>query len=226
MSDSFIYCELKDNEFKCDMSIFFMRKKYIAKAKIDTGAYCILIPLKTLGIKEEKLLEYKDFFVSNNFICGTLRGVEGTFNLSKEDYLKMSKEDKLAYRGFRFIADYSHLFIDNYYLGNGNCSVTCDTSGNILLGMSVLKDFDIHIGVSRVTGKCTFIGCLNDKINKEYLDALLAHFGYVSQSFVEQACESIREQAYSEGIVTGYTAKSWNQLVHKNKILRKPLKLK
>ena len=58
--------------------------------------------------------------------------------------------------------------------------INCDTTGNVLIGMDVLKEFDFHCGQSRKTGKYIFIGCLKDELTIEYLNALKNHFGYES----------------------------------------------
>lgn len=53
-----------------------------------------------------------------------------------------------------------------------------DRKGNILIGMDILKDWDIHIGVSKETGKSLFLACPVENKCKEYVDALKLHFGY------------------------------------------------
>ena len=214
MSDKFIYSELSSkNAFISEMSIFIFDKFYSANIKIDTGAYGIFIPLKTLGIKEDRLNSIKKFFVYNNLKSVPLRGVEGSFKISVDDYYKMSYEERMKYEGMAFFADFKALTIDNYFLGNGSCKISCDTEGNILLGMDVLKHFDIHIGVSNDTGKCTFIGCQKDKLNNEYLDALFTHFGYLPKDLVEQAYK----KAFQDGSDLGFTAGSWRNYLRGRK---------
>ncbi|MCM1097686.1 MAG: hypothetical protein NC427_06430 [Ruminococcus flavefaciens] len=43
--------------------------------------------------------------------------------------------------------------------------------------MDILKDWDIHIGVSKVTGESLFLACPMENKYREYIDALGRHFG-------------------------------------------------
>ena len=52
-----------------------------------------------------------------------------------------------------------------------------DRKGNILIGMDILKDWDIHIGVSKVTGKNLLLACTTENRSTEYRHALEKHFG-------------------------------------------------
>lgn len=222
MSEKFIYAELSShNEFKCPLSIYLMKKKYLAEAKIDTGAWSCLFPLKTLGLSEERCAELKKFFVYNNLISGVLHGVENMYHLSKEEISNMTNEEKMAFRGFVARADFEAFTLDGYFLDKGVFRVSCDTEGNILIGMDVLQHFDFHIGVSKLTGKSTFIGCLQSDINKEYLEAIYQHFGYLPEDTVRQICKTVGNQAYTEGLHQGYIAGSWKDYVGSRKKLRK-----
>ena len=66
----------------------------------------------------------------------------------------------------------------------GGVKVTSDTiclnydrKGNILIGMDILKNWDIHIGVSIETRKNLFLACPVGSECREYMDALKRHFG-------------------------------------------------
>lgn len=230
MQCNYIFCELNEtNDFECDFKCRIKNYRYRGKIKIDTGAEYSLLSMPRLGLSEELCLSSKKKILKDDrFSITVMQGVECTYQgLTQEDIQSWSLEEKMECGGICVLVLVNDVIFNKYsIIKPASLLVTFDKNCDNLLGMDLLRHFDFHVGVSNVTGKCTFIGCLKDRINKEYLDALLTHFGYVSQSFVEQACESVREQAYSEGIVTGYTAKSWHQLVHKNKNLRKPLKLK
>lgn len=54
--------------------------------------------------------------------------------------------------------------------------VSYDRTGNILIGMDVLSQMDIHIGRSKILGKTVFIACPYESMNQEYLEALSRHF--------------------------------------------------
>ena len=59
--------------------------------------------------------------------------------------------------------------------------VTPYTTGNILLGMDVIKTMDSHIGTSRITGETTLLACPEEAISNDYLLALERHFGLITK---------------------------------------------
>lgn len=54
--------------------------------------------------------------------------------------------------------------------------VSYDRTGNILIGMDVLSQKDIHIGKSKILGKTVFLACPYANMKREYLEALNQHF--------------------------------------------------
>lgn len=55
--------------------------------------------------------------------------------------------------------------------------MTPHTTGNILLGMDIIRQMDNHIGTSKVTGDTVLLACPENAICDEYLLALKEHFG-------------------------------------------------
>ena len=55
--------------------------------------------------------------------------------------------------------------------------VNYNRRGNILIGMDILKDWDIHMGNSRITGKKLFLACPGENICLEYLNAFEENLG-------------------------------------------------
>ncbi len=49
--------------------------------------------------------------------------------------------------------------------------INYDRASNILIGMDILKEWDIHIGTID-TGETIFLGCPKGQINDEYLQEL------------------------------------------------------
>ena len=54
--------------------------------------------------------------------------------------------------------------------------ISYDRTGNILIGMDILSQMDIHIGKSKILGKTVFIACPYENMNQEYHEALSQHF--------------------------------------------------
>ena len=55
--------------------------------------------------------------------------------------------------------------------------VNYDRKGNILIGMDILQNWNIHIGTSKVTGKNMFLACSENCVCQEFLEALEVNFG-------------------------------------------------
>lgn len=62
-------------------------------------------------------------------------------------------------------------------LKKDSVKISYDRTGNILIGMDLLSQMDIHIGHSRTLGKTVFLACPHDGINSDYLKMLNEHFG-------------------------------------------------
>lgn len=107
----------------------------------------------------------------------SIAGVEGSYSGNSINF--MSAKEKLKFRGIAFYVSIDNLTVSNYNLGTISSYISCDTTGDILIGMNILKYFDIHIGISKENNKVVFLGCLKNKISNEYLSELEKHFGYI-----------------------------------------------
>ena len=66
--------------------------------------------------------------------------------------------------------------VNDISIGNKYMNVSYDTSEVALIGMSLLKDWDIHIGKNK-KGETVFLGCPYNMLNQEYYLALENEFG-------------------------------------------------
>lgn len=183
MSEKYILARMSERprEFRCSFSGILLGRKVRGSIKIDTGAGGSLFPLRTLQFANSLRLsneERKDFygnlkrgFLDGGLKPGFLHGVERT-----DDYktgLTLYDRKDLTFR-----TDIQSLVVENYCISDvRNIRITCDTTGNVLLGMDILSKFDFHCGISNITGEYIFLGCLRERINPIYLSALKEHFG-------------------------------------------------
>lgn len=185
MSKKFILAKMSERprEFRCSFSGVLLGKEVRGSMKIDTGAGGSLFPLRTLQFanslrltNEEKVNFYGDLkrsFLDRGFRPGFLHGVERT----DEDKTGLSLYDR---KDLTFRTDIGALVVEDYCLFDvENIRITCDTTGNVLLGMDILSKFDFHCGISSLTGEYIFLGCLKDRLNQSYLTALREHFGSI-----------------------------------------------
>lgn len=184
--NDYILAALKNNEFKIPISftLFDVKIEFNA-AKIDTGAVHSLIPLRTirfsdnldLDIEEKKNFypEFKKLLLDRKIPYRKARGINYT---GEEDNQKavIDRADIV------FSTEITNLKVQECSLENSVTGISCDTVGNVLIGMNILKNFDFHCDVSRITEEYIFLGCLKNEINSKYLEALETHFGHFSNA--------------------------------------------
>lgn len=76
----------------------------------------------------------------------------------------------------KFMHKISDFTIGGVKISSDKICLNYDRKGNILIGMDILKEWDIHIGVSKETGKSLFLACPVKNKSEEYLDTLKRHF--------------------------------------------------
>lgn len=148
--------------------------------KLDTGCSFSTVPARRLffmkdeeykGLKEHDLrkgVEYKESY-----------GVESGGRPHKA---LVTFEDKLNSSAIKFRHRLSNFCVNGYNLPDLDIWVNYNRLGNILIGMDILSQFDIHIGLSNVTNNVVLLGVLKTQEDKtEYNKALFRHFGLVRE---------------------------------------------
>lgn len=171
MKNNFIKTVLtKRNEFRAhaDFNLFGNICEEV-NVKIDTGCAYTSIPLSKVAAVPEDIVQKwmeKDY---NN--PKARKVISFGVNDSKEQREKIKEEfekgvcDSAAVSFIHRIKDIS---INGVYLGNLDLRVNYKRSGNILIGMDILKTWDIHIGNDE-SGETIFLACPYNQINDEYL---------------------------------------------------------
>lgn len=146
---------------------------YDIEVKIDTGCSISTIPLKRLKVSDAlcKTLKRTDvakgipYFLSYGIESGGLR-----------HEIPVTDEEKMECPAMKFEHGISDFMIGGVKIPSDKICLNYDRKGNILIGMNILKDWDIHIGVSKVTGKSLLLACPIKNGCREYMDALELHF--------------------------------------------------
>lgn len=149
--------------------------------KIDTGAHGILIPLRTLGWDPNEIEKFVNANMHDKSKLSVLHGVESTNSLSNTDLRNSSDSFIKAYKGLVITTVADELKVGSLRLTDTTVRVTPFSTGNILLGMDVLKDIDTHIGIDKVSGKTILLSGTYDEngdVYEEFLKALEKHLGY------------------------------------------------
>ena len=145
--------------------------------KIDTGCPFTSLPIKKLGVSTKKALDWKQRDIKNDNIKKQISfGVNDT-DEQKERYktmLRQGEYEKLP--AVTFLHNGLTMNFNGVKIHSPNVKVSYDRTGNILVGMDILKDWDIHIGTVN-TGETVFLACPKDQLNDEYFRELNRLFG-------------------------------------------------
>lgn len=133
-------------------------------AKIDTGCSISVIHLAKIQNNTSSLIQLKDNDLRNNVSYLESYGVEtgGT----KHSAL-ITHNDKLNCPALKFRHRANNFSIAGMNLGDIDIHVNYNRKGNILIGMDIIKKWDIHIGEDK-DGNLVMLACPRDKITKEY----------------------------------------------------------
>jgi len=147
---------------------------YDIKVKIDTGCSISTIPLKRLKVSDTLCKALKRIDVMNGTPYFLSYGIESG-GLKHE--IPVTDDEKMVCPAMKFEHGISDFMIGGVNISFDKICLNYDRKGNILIGMDILKDWDIHIGISKVTGKSLLLSCPIGNECREYYDALKKHFG-------------------------------------------------
>ena len=179
MNNNYIKIKLnQNNELRTTADLTILGDSYYdVNVKIDTGCPRTVIPVSKLGISKLKASIFKAVAISDDSVDKSLGfGVNDT-----EAYKEKAKEDfqKGKYENLKSIS-FSHkisdFFIDNVPIIKDKVRVNYDGIGNVLIGMDIMKDWDIHMG-KIPTGETMFLACPRYRLNNDYFDELYNLFG-------------------------------------------------
>lgn len=166
------------NEFRVESEfVLFNTKIKTNMLKIDTGCGLTTFPLRKVGtFTLEEINEFKLSDIENSVPYILSYGVETG---GRKHDIPQSTQDKMNCSAMGFLKEIHNFSICGVNIKDRKVRVNYDRTGNLLLGMDILKDWDIHIGTID-TGETIFLGCPKDQINDEYLQELENTFGIAS----------------------------------------------
>ncbi len=182
MKNRYIKLQLNDkNEFvaKASFNIQGIVSSDDIKVKIDTGCSYTSIPIRRLGISDERALELKQRD-SKSAANGDIKayisfGVNDSTAKKENDKALIASKMYMYLDSVTFVRMIDNVEICGCELGSYSARVSYDRVGNILIGMDILKNWDIHIGKSEAPedkGKTVFLACPYDKLNEDYFKEL------------------------------------------------------
>lgn len=169
----------KRNEFRTQANLTIFGDIYNnLDVKIDTGCPQSVVPVSKLSISKDKAAVMKLEAIADKNVKKTIGfGVNDTEEYKKKARKAFNNGNYTDLKSISFKHDITYLEIAGMHLTNNTIMVNYDGVGNILIGMDILKNWDIHIGQSQITGECMMLACPYDILNDEYFKALNEHFG-------------------------------------------------
>lgn len=140
--------------------------------KIDTGCSVSTIPLGKQQEQFRRLHKRND--LNNQVEYLKSYGVESGGEQHSE---ATTLEEKMEDKAYKFKHKISNFTLDGVQINHSSIYLNYDRKGNILIGMDILKNLDIHMGYSKKTAGYIMLACPLDSLNDEYFKALNEHFG-------------------------------------------------
>lgn len=187
MKSNYILLKLnKKNEIRADVGITIESLGLIGlediNVKIDTGCPYTSIPVKKLGVSTIKAQEWKIRDSNDDTIDKKISfGVNDTEEKKQEYMQKFRNGEFDGLPAITFVHHGLTIDIDGVIVEKNDVKVSYDRAGNILIGMDIMKDWDIHMGNSKETGEYIFLACPYDQLNDEYYKELDKHFDLVGE---------------------------------------------
>lgn len=176
MTNSYLKCILRDNVFWSLLEIELNEEMYKIPCKIDTGCSYSNLPIKNV-VSERVAHSMKLEDIKNRVPYQRSYGVSDTEETKRKDKMLIMQGRLLECTSLKFEHIFDNIILNNYYLGRKSIRINYDRTGNILIGMDILSQMDIHMGADKNTGEYILIGCLKDNINIAYKEALRNSLG-------------------------------------------------
>lgn len=142
--------------------------------KIDTGCSISTIPLARFQALKGFCDQLKSDDIDDNIPYEISYGVEsGGERHSRPNTF----EEKMQCPAMKFQHTIKNFYIAGMPVQQDIIYVNYDRKGNILIGMDILQYWNIHMGISKITGKNMFLACPENCICQEFLEALEMNFG-------------------------------------------------
>lgn len=147
---------------------------YDIEVKIDTGCSISTIPLKRLKVSDLLCKSLKKIDVANKVSYFLSYGIESG---GLKHTIPVADTEKMECSAMKFEHKVSDFVIGGVKISSDKIYLNYDRHGNVLIGMDILENWDIHIGISRKSGKSVFLACPKESVCREYVEALEMHFG-------------------------------------------------
>ena len=144
-----------------------------------------MIPLRTLGWDPDEIEKFVNANIYDRSNLSVLHGVESSNSLTNADLRNSDISFIKTYMGLVISTIAEEIKIGTLRFKNIPVRVTPFSTGNILLGMDVLKNLDTHIGLDKASGKTILLSSKynnNGDVDQSFIMNLEKHLGYTKSS--------------------------------------------
>lgn len=143
--------------------------------KIDTGCSISTVPLAKFQILHSFCDYLKEKDIAQNVPYQISYGIETS---GKKHLIPRTFEEKMNCEALKFEHSVTGFELGGIPFSQDKLYINYNRSGSILIGMDILKKWEIHIGESVIDGNVWLIGCPKEHAGTDYLDELIRQFGY------------------------------------------------
>ena len=194
LATKYLRIPMIQNKFRAELSVIYNGVSKQIDAVIDTGCVHSLIPYSFHhGILcESDRVKAKQYAI-RTYLHSPSFGID-TLGTPLKPLNKMSEQEKIECTLIRFTEHFDKVRIENIFIGSKDMHVSYDLTSVALIGMELLKDWDIHISESLKTHHIILMACPLNRINEEYINALEEEFN-IGQRMIKQLTNKIDYQA-------------------------------
>ncbi|MBQ9438488.1 MAG: hypothetical protein IJU50_09150 [Lachnospiraceae bacterium] len=161
------------NEFRAEAA-FQINGMFFDKVnvKIDTGCPRTSMPMLKLGLSDFEAYKLKAQDCGDKSIAKSISfGVNDSKQKKEEDKKKFKAKRYMELGSISFRHTAKNFVLDDLDMGDIDVLVSYDRVGNILIGMDILKNLEIHIGTLQ-TGETVLLACQKGDLSDEYRERL------------------------------------------------------
>lgn len=151
--------------FKVNMGNFILRFNDVPTV-IDTGCEGSTLHLGNARLKDSRQLKERD--IRNDVEYTLSYGVD---TLGSNKKIPSNFEEKMQSRAIKFRHKVSDFIVAGLDIGDCSIFINYDRKAHFLIGMDILKTWDIHIGRAK-SGETILLACPYNQLNDEYLSEL------------------------------------------------------
>lgn len=184
MRTDYISIRYRDRAFRAPLYVEVLGIKRTVECKIDTGCMKSTIPIKRLNISDVQAKILKEKAINEGVPYCRTYGISNSSDDKERDKRLLDCGNLMDCPSLRFQHQTKRFDIAGFELSGIEVGINYDREGNILIGMDILENWDIHIGKSKMLMDLILLACPYDRMNNKYGRALKEHFALADVNYI------------------------------------------